>query len=290
MLVPPDMVGTTSLVSRWRITGTRGSKRRKTVPGRAVPGGRLYQRIADDLREQMRRGELAPGGQIPTEAEMMEHYGVSRNTVRKAVDILTSAGLLETASTRGTFVRERHPLTITATRYERERGVSANDAYKDEVEAQGRKHHAELDFQIIPVAGEVADRLQVETDELVVCRKITLYIDGHTNAIQKSYYPMDIAEGTELAKPKDISRGAIRVLKELGHEEVGHRDEISPRMPTEEENRLLQLGIGVPVLEWVRTAYSSKRPVRLTWTIYAGNGIKLVYELGDLNAINLSRA
>ena len=58
----------------------------------------------------------------------MAQYGVSRNTVRKAVSALTSAGFLDTVSTRGTFVRERRPLTITATRYESDRGVSANDA------------------------------------------------------------------------------------------------------------------------------------------------------------------
>lgn len=260
------------------------------MPRSALPGGLLYQRVVNDLREQIRRGELAPGAQIPTEAELVDRHRVSRNTVRKAVEILASEGLLVTDSTRGTFVRERHPLTITATQYERERGASANDAYKDELEAQGREHRAELDFQIIPATKEVADRLQVETDDLVVCRKITLYIDGRPNAIQKSYYPMDIAEGTKLKSPKDISEGAIRLLKELGHEEVGHRDEVSPRMPTEEENRVLQLGIGVPVLEWVRTAYSSKGPVRLTWTIYAGNGIRLIYELGDLNAVNPSPA
>ena len=54
--------------------------------------------------------------------------------------------------------------------------------------------------------------------------------------------------------------------------------------PLRTEDRLLQLGVGVPVLEWVRTAYSDKRPVRLTFSVYAGNGIKLIYELGNVSA------
>jgi GntR family transcriptional regulator len=256
------------------------------VPGSALSAGHLYQQIVDDLRGQIESGELKPGEQLPTEAELREQYGVSRNTVRNALVKLTSAGLVDTATTRGTFVRGRRPLTVTATRYERERGVSANDAYRDELESQGRKHHTDFALQIIPATEPVADRLQVKTNALVVCRKITLYIDNHPNAIQNSYYPRDIAAGTELESPDDIPRGTIRILKELGHEEVGHRDEISPRMPTEEEGRLLQLGIGVPVLEWVRTAYSDKRPVRLTWSIYAGDGIRLIYELGDLGAVS----
>jgi GntR family transcriptional regulator len=270
-------------------SGQEGHKE-ETVPGSVLSAGHLYQQIVNDLRDQMRRGELAPGDQIPTEAEMMEHYHVSRNTVRKAIDVLTSAGLLDTATTRGTFVRERRPLTITATRYERERGASANDAYRDELEAQRRNHRTDFTLQIIPATEPVAARLKIEPNALVVCRKILLYIDNRTNAIQDSYYPMDIAEGTPLLSPEDVPGGTIRLLKELGHEEVGHRDEISPRMPTEEEDRLLQLGTGVPVLEWIRTAYTDKRPVRLTWSTYAGDGIQLIYELGDLSAVSPTRA
>lgn len=247
----------------------------------AASGGPDYQRIASDLRERIRRGQLAPGAQIPTEAELMEQYGKSRSTVRNALVVLRSAGLVEGGSTRGNFVREHHPLTITATRYERERGATANDAYKDEVEAQGRRHKAELTLVILPATQEIANRLNVEIDTLVACRREILYLDDRPNAIQMSYYPMDIAGGTELAKKEDIPRGTIRVLKELGHEEVGHRDEVSPRMPTEEEERDLQLGAGVPILEWIRTAYSNEGPVRLTWRIYAGSGVVLVYELGD---------
>jgi GntR family transcriptional regulator len=259
-------------------------ERGRAMASSPTGGGRFYQQIVRDLRERIRRGELAPGTQIPTETELMEQYGVSRNTVRNAVRVLASAGLLETGSTRGTFVRERRPLSITATRYERDRGVSANDAYRDEVETQGRMDQREFSLQIIPAPEEVAYRLNVGADALVVCRREILYIDERPNAIQESYYPMDIAEGTDLLRNEDISRGTIIVLQELGHEEVGHRDEISPRMPTEQEERQLQLGIGVPVLDWKRTAYGNKRPVRLTWRIYAGNGISLVYELGNVSA------
>jgi GntR family transcriptional regulator len=272
---------------RYESSGRLGRRygRRRPVAGPAATGGRFYQQIVRDLRDQIERGDLGQGAQIPTEKELMKRYGVSRNTVRKAVSVLASAGFLDTGSTRGTFVRERRLLTITATQYERDRGVSANDAYRDEIEAQGRtEKDREFSLQIVPAIMAVADRLNVETDTLVVCRGEILYVDDHPNAIQKSYYPMDIAVGTALLTNGNIDRGTIRVLKELGHEEIRHRDEISPRMPTEEEDRLLQLGPGVPVLDWKRTAYSNKRPVRFSWRVYAGNGIELVYELGDVGA------
>jgi GntR family transcriptional regulator len=41
----------------------------------------------------------------------------------------------------------------------------------------------------------------------------------------------------------------------------------------------------VPVLTYVRTCYTKERPVRLTETIFAGDRNRLVYELGDLDAL-----
>jgi GntR family transcriptional regulator len=65
----------------------------------------------------------------------------------------------------------------------------------------------------------------------------------------------------------------------------GYRDELTTRMPTPEEARTLDLGAGVPVLTYVRTCYTKERPVRLTETIFAGDRNRLVYELGDLEAL-----
>jgi GntR family transcriptional regulator len=65
----------------------------------------------------------------------------------------------------------------------------------------------------------------------------------------------------------------------------GYRDQITTRMPTPEEAQTLDLGAGVPVLAYVRTCYAKDRPVRLTETILAGDRNRLVYELGDLDAL-----
>lgn len=248
-------------------------------------GGLYYQQIVRDLRERIDSGELRPGAQIPTEKELAEQYQVSRNTVRRAVGALASAGLLDTGSTRGIFVRKWRPLVITATRYERDRGVSAKDATRDEIEAQGREQDREFTLQIIPAAKRVAHRLNLAVDALVVLRRELVYIDDRPSMVLDSYYPMDLAKDTELLKNGDIERGTVVVLKELGHEEKRHKDEISTRPPTDEEGRLLQLGVGIPVLDWKRTAYSETRPVRFTWRICAGDAIELVYELGEVSAV-----
>jgi GntR family transcriptional regulator len=66
--------------------------------------------------------------------------------------------------------------------------------------------------------------------------------------------------------------------------EVGWVDEITARMPTPDEAATLELGTGVPVLVYVRTALTETRPDRLTTTIFAGDRNRLVYELGNVDA------
>jgi GntR family transcriptional regulator len=248
----------------------------------------LHQRIAADLRSLIHQGTLAAGARLPTEQDLMAKYQASRTPVRQALATLANEGLIETATSRGTFVRENRPLTLYASRYEREhREVSPVDAYRSELFAQGRAAGQKFEMRIVPASEAVASRLQVAENDLVVLRRCVRTVDGKPSSVQDSYYPYDIAEGTEILSPNDVERGIIAVLASAGHVEIGYVDEITPRMPpTDEENRLLQLGPGVPILDQVRTAFTAHRPVRLTWNVWAGNGIHLIYELGDLRAMH----
>lgn len=64
----------------------------------------LYQRIYDDIKRSVDKGEYAPGSRIPTEVELAERYSVSRITVRRAIEDLSTAGILVKRRGLGTFV------------------------------------------------------------------------------------------------------------------------------------------------------------------------------------------
>ncbi len=82
----------------------------------------------------------------------------------------------------------------------------------------------------------------------------------------------------------DLPRGTIRAKADVGHLEVGYVDELTSRMPSPEEARTLALASGVPVMVYVRTAWTNERPVRVTRTIFPADRNRVVYELGDLSA------
>ena len=64
------------------------------------------QYLLDSFNHELLSGSLRPGDQIPTEVELSEQFGVSRNTVREAVKILVAMGVLEIRRPVGTFVCE----------------------------------------------------------------------------------------------------------------------------------------------------------------------------------------
>lgn len=66
-----------------------------------------YEMIFKDLENRILTGQLASGAYLPTEFELTQHYTASRDTIRKALKLLTEAGLIETMQGRGSQVTKR---------------------------------------------------------------------------------------------------------------------------------------------------------------------------------------
>lgn len=67
-------------------------------------GGNLAERLVGELAGEIRRGALRPGEKLPTEAQVVARFNVSRTVVREALSKLQAAGLVETRHGVGTFV------------------------------------------------------------------------------------------------------------------------------------------------------------------------------------------
>ena len=65
-----------------------------------------YERITDDLREQIINRELAPGTRLPSQTALAEEHRVSLPTVREALGVLEREGLIDSVQGIGTYVRE----------------------------------------------------------------------------------------------------------------------------------------------------------------------------------------
>jgi DNA-binding GntR family transcriptional regulator len=74
----------------------------------------LWQQVYDDLISDIGSGALAVDDRLPNELEMAEQYGVSRDVIRRAKEVLAGEGWLIVLQGRGTFVAR--PSQATATR------------------------------------------------------------------------------------------------------------------------------------------------------------------------------
>jgi GntR family transcriptional repressor for pyruvate dehydrogenase complex len=83
-----------------------GMSRQATGSGvdRRIGRSRVADRIVDDLRERIFNGELPNGAQLPAERELAEQYGVSGATIREAVRVLATVGLVSVRHGAGSFV------------------------------------------------------------------------------------------------------------------------------------------------------------------------------------------
>jgi len=66
----------------------------------------LAERLVGELTAEIRQGHLRPGDKLPTEAQVVDRFDVSRTVVREALSRLQASGLVETRHGVGTFVAE----------------------------------------------------------------------------------------------------------------------------------------------------------------------------------------
>jgi GntR family transcriptional regulator len=242
----------------------------------------VFKQIADRLRVAIERGELQAGAQLPSEQDLIDRYGVARGTIRQAVNLLRSEGLVRTEHGRGSFVRDRPPVRRLAhdrfARRHRERGRAA---YLAELEAEGRVAQVDvLEVARAKAPDDVAVWLQLAVGADVVIRRRRYLADGEPMELATSYLPWELADGTPIVEPNTGPGGVYARLEERGHRLKRFSEEVTARMPTVEEVRALRLEPGVPVIRLVRVAYDTdERPVEACDTVMAADRYVLSYEL-----------
>jgi GntR family transcriptional regulator len=242
----------------------------------------VYKQIADHLRAAIGKGRLREGDQLPSEAQLMSHYGVARMTVRNGLRILQDEGLITAEHGRGVYVRAWPPVRrLASDRFAQRHRKEGKAAFVIESEQTGAAGSVDMIrvSQSRPPA-EVADRLRLaDTDETVI-RSRRYLMDGRPVETAVSYIPADLAAGTPIADPNPGPGGIYARLEEGGHVLDRFTEDVSARMPTPEEVRLLNLGPGVPVFRLVRTAYDiDGRAVEVCDTIMAADAYLLAYDL-----------
>jgi GntR family transcriptional regulator len=141
----------------------------------------LYHRVREALVRDIQ--ELSPGDRLPTEAELMERFGVSRTTVREAVNELVRNGLVRRRSGSGTFVAQQ-PI---------EQELKRLTGFVEDMRALQLEPTAEVvTRKEVPADNLVAERLALEPGEKVMLIERVRLANGEPLSFDVTYLPLEI--------------------------------------------------------------------------------------------------
>ncbi|MEU0811366.1 GntR family transcriptional regulator [Streptomyces sp. NPDC005970] len=240
----------------------------------------VFRQIADRLREAIDKGRFKEGDKLPSETELVEHFGVSRMTVRNALALLQQEGLAVSEHGKGVFVRPRPPARrLASDRFARRHRDQGKSAFTVEAEAAGSRPEVDsLEVKEERPSQDIAARLG--SPRKVLARRRRYLLDGRPVEFATSYLPLDLTRDTPIAQLNPGPGGIYARLEEIGHHLDHFDEEIRARMPSPAEVRTLHLASGVPVIHLIRTAFDAEgRAVEVCDTVMAADAYVLSYQL-----------
>jgi GntR family histidine utilization transcriptional repressor len=232
--------------------------------GASSPGGGTaprppYARVKQYLKDALEAGRWAPGEQMPSEADLVGQFGVSRMTVHRALRELQDAGLIERLQGVGTFAAQLHRVSSTLTIHD----------IHDEIEARGHRHDARVHLkreEFAPPA--LAERLGLKPGDKVFHTLIVHHENGVPLQCEDRYVnpacaPYYLGVDFTLRTPTHY----LLEVAPLWEAQFS----IEASLPTTQEARLLGIERSEPCLVVVRRTVSRGLPVTLARLVHPGS-------------------
>lgn len=233
------------------------------TPQRMTKQSQVREQVVDLIEN------LGVGVAIPSERQLSAELGVSRPTLRAALDELVREGFLVRRRGSGTFVREpkiAQELTMTS--------------FSEDMRRRGmRPGSRTLELRTTSAGAYLGRCLHVSPSEpIVIARRLRL-ADGSTMAIETLHVPAALVPGIEA---RDLDQTSFYELLEsrYGIEIVGGVQTIEPTVTNEEESAALGVPLHSPAFLFERTTRSADDTiVEFVRSIYRGDRYRLVTEL-----------
>jgi GntR family transcriptional regulator len=233
------------------------------TPQRMTKQSQTRDRVADLIEG------LGVGESIPSERQLSAELGVSRLTLRAALDELVREGFLVRRRGSGTFVSQpkiAQELTMTS--------------FSDEMRRRGMRPGSKTLSLTTIMAGAYLGRcLHVSPSEPILVAKRLRLADGETMAIETLHVRESLVPGLT---PKDLEETSFYELLSgrYGIEIVGGIQTIEPTVTNEEESDALGVPLHSPAFQFERTTRSGAGDiVEFVRSIYRGDRYRLVTEL-----------
>jgi DNA-binding GntR family transcriptional regulator len=204
----------------------------------------LYFQIASRIEAAIRSGELPAGARLENEIALAGRLGLSRPTVRRAIQELVDKGLI--VRRRGIGTQVVHGAVT--------RQVELTSLWED-LERTGQMPSTRvLESRVIPADGRIAEMLGVEAGSDVLHLRRLRSADGVPVAILENFLPGEFAE---IGEDRLAQHGLYQLLRMRGVTMRVARQRIGARRATAAESKLLEIERNGPLLTMDRTAYDA---------------------------------
>ncbi|MFE6678592.1 GntR family transcriptional regulator [Streptomyces sp. NPDC057729] len=223
--------------------------------------------IADDLRQQITAGRILPSERLPSEAALADRYKVSTVTLRRALAVLQTEGLVEKIQGKGNFVRRPHRKIMYVSGW----GIldpwtAAEPALRVTVRSTSRQAHAHS-----------ATLLKVPMGSPIVEFTCLSREGDSSHGLARVYMPRDLVP-LEALDDDSTSREAVTRFAFFGPPPAAVRETVCARLPTPDEASALRIGIASVVLSITRIATDSTgRVVEATLLVFPGDRVDAVF-------------
>lgn len=169
----------------------------------------LYQQVMDDIQKDISTGTYSPGDKIPSEAGLSEFYGVSRITVRRAIEELVAEGYLTKRQGKGTFV---NPPKLARKIHQTSEVQSFTDTCKESGKMAGATL---LKLEVVPARDAEREFLNLAEDARLIHVQRLRTADDVPIMLENNFFPLD---GFEFLEHADLTNQSIfsTVEKETG--------------------------------------------------------------------------
>jgi GntR family transcriptional regulator len=207
----------------------------------------LYYQIMRDLKEQIVSGKLAPGDQMPSEAEHTRRFGVSRVVIRQALGMLQEEGLVVRVKGKGTFVSDAVAEDATP---------RVSGSLEDLIHIGSDTRIEVVEFRLVKATPDLAEVFSIKDGaDLFHVQRLRL-VDSRPLAVMVNHLPYDIGATIPLS---DLTREPLIVLIEKrAGVRIEWASEVFQAVAADEEMaRLLGVDILTPLLKLTLTVYST---------------------------------
>lgn len=231
----------------------------------------LYSQIRELLRERILNGAFRSGGMIPSESEMVKTFGVSRVTVRQALNDLQKEGLLFKIHGKGTFV----------TRAKAVQSLMRVEGFGEAMSGAGHETFSRLLSHRVLRAGRLrASRLRIaESAEVMEIRRVR-YLDRDPVSLDVTYVPLLI--GKRLIK-EDLARRDVFAILDNDYGIPLERAElkIDAMSADTELANLLAVEPGAALVRIERLTFTSNdQPIDFEYLYYRGDSFQYFVKVG----------